>query len=63
MYGKESCQHIKDFVWINDHDGEEIEIAFSQKIEMRKEWLRTHQVWSLSAFVNLVINSYSIECD
>ncbi|GJX69524.1 DNA topoisomerase 2 [Tanacetum coccineum] len=33
-------QHIKDFVWVNDEDGDAIELAFSSmKIEERKRWL------------------------
>ncbi|GKB90887.1 DNA topoisomerase 2 [Tanacetum coccineum] len=34
-------QHVKDFVWENDEDGDAIELAFSNmKIEERKHWLQ-----------------------
>ncbi|GJS29251.1 DNA topoisomerase 2 [Tanacetum coccineum] len=34
-------EHIKDFVWDNDEDGDAIELAFSNmKIEERKHWLQ-----------------------
>ncbi|GKB44248.1 DNA topoisomerase 2, partial [Tanacetum coccineum] len=37
-------QHIKDFVWDNDEDGDAIERAFSnKKIEERKHWLQAPQ--------------------
>ncbi|GKB08597.1 DNA topoisomerase 2 [Tanacetum coccineum] len=56
--------HMKDFVWADDKDGDAIELAFSKKkIDARKKWLRALQVWSLSAFVNLVINSHGVKCD
>ncbi|KAI3440827.1 DNA topoisomerase 2 [Psidium guajava] len=33
--------HKKDFIWVDDQDGEAIELAFSKKkIEARKTWLR-----------------------
>ena len=38
-------QHVKEFVWINDLDGREIKTAFSKKIEVIREWLRSDQVW------------------
>lgn len=37
-------QHKKDFVWVDDQDGNEIELAFSKKrIADRKEWLTNFQ--------------------
>ncbi|GKD34819.1 DNA topoisomerase 2, partial [Tanacetum coccineum] len=37
-------QHVKDFVWENDEDGDAIELAFSpMKIEKRKDWLQAPQ--------------------
>ncbi|GJS20659.1 DNA topoisomerase 2 [Tanacetum coccineum] len=43
-------EHIKDFVWDNDEDGDAIERAFSnKKIEERKHWLEAPpKVWLLS---------------
>lgn len=39
--------HKKDFVWIDERDGEAIELAFSKKkIEERKNWLRQFEVGS-----------------
>jgi DNA topoisomerase-2 len=38
-------RHQKDFVWVDDQDGNEIELAFSKKrIADRKEWLTNFQV-------------------
>ena len=49
-------QHIKDFYWADSTDDHAIKYAFFMG--------RRTQVWSLlSAFVNLVINSYGVECD
>lgn len=40
-YFKNLQKHKKDFMWINDDDGDAIELAFSKKkIEARKNWLR-----------------------
>nr|GEY19174.1 DNA topoisomerase 2 [Tanacetum cinerariifolium] len=37
-------QHMKDFVWADDKDGDAVELAFSKKkIEERKKWLRALQ--------------------
>ncbi|XP_038982287.1 DNA topoisomerase 2 [Phoenix dactylifera] len=34
-------KHKKDFIWVDDQDGDAIELAFSKKkIEARKNWLR-----------------------
>ncbi|KAH9298868.1 hypothetical protein KI387_021268, partial [Taxus chinensis] len=34
-------KHKKDFVWVDEKDGDAIELAFSRKkIEARKNWLR-----------------------
>nr|GFB22945.1 DNA topoisomerase 2 [Tanacetum cinerariifolium] len=43
-------QHIKDFVWDNEEDGDAIERAFSnKKIEEREHWLKAPlKVWLLS---------------
>ncbi|GAB4828068.1 DNA topoisomerase 2 [Ancistrocladus abbreviatus] len=39
-YFKDLEKHRKDFVWVNDQDGDAIELAFSKKkIEARKSWL------------------------
>ncbi|KAL3726570.1 hypothetical protein ACJRO7_031468 [Eucalyptus globulus] len=36
--------HKKDFVWVDDQDGDAIELAFSKKkIEARKTWLRQYE--------------------
>lgn len=37
-------QHIKDFVWIDDYDGREIELAFDKEFHARSYWLATHQI-------------------
>lgn len=40
-YFKDLTKHKKDFIWIDEQDGEAIELAFSKKkIEARKNWLR-----------------------
>ncbi|XP_011621441.1 DNA topoisomerase 2 isoform X2 [Amborella trichopoda] len=40
-YFKEINKHKKDFIWVDDQDGDAIELAFSKKkIEARKNWLR-----------------------
>ncbi|CAN6696972.1 unnamed protein product [Malus baccata var. baccata] len=40
-YFQKLDQHKKDFIWIDERDGEAIELAFSKKkIEERKNWLR-----------------------
>ncbi|KAM1369168.1 hypothetical protein ACFX2F_039790 [Malus domestica] len=40
-YFQNLVQHKKDFIWIDERDGEAIELAFSKKkIEERKNWLR-----------------------
>ncbi|XAR54371.1 DNA topoisomerase (ATP-hydrolyzing) [Bertholletia excelsa] len=40
-YFKDLQKHKKDFVWVDEQDGEAIELAFSKKkIEARKNWLR-----------------------
>ncbi|KAH9314198.1 hypothetical protein KI387_022825, partial [Taxus chinensis] len=38
-------KHKKDFVWVDEKDGDAIELAFSRKkIEARKNWLRQFEV-------------------
>ncbi|CAB4268140.1 unnamed protein product [Prunus armeniaca] len=40
-YFQNLAMHKKDFIWIDERDGEAIELAFSKKkIEERKNWLR-----------------------
>nr|DAD29697.1 TPA_asm: hypothetical protein HUJ06_031165 [Nelumbo nucifera] len=40
-YFKDLHKHKKDFLWVDDRDGDAIELAFSKKkIEARKNWLR-----------------------
>jgi DNA topoisomerase-2 len=44
-YFKDIRNHKKDFVWVDDQDGNEIELAFSKKrIADRKQWLTNFQV-------------------
>ena len=44
-YFKDLAMHRKDFVWVDEKDGDAIELAFSKKkIEERKNWLRQFQV-------------------
>nr|GEY32209.1 DNA topoisomerase 2 isoform X1 [Tanacetum cinerariifolium] len=41
MYFGDLDLHIKDFFWVDNEDGDAIELAFSnKKIEERKDWLR-----------------------
>ncbi|XP_010023678.2 DNA topoisomerase 2 [Eucalyptus grandis] len=41
QYFQNLDMHKKDFVWVDDQDGDAIELAFSKKkIEARKTWLR-----------------------
>uniref|UniRef100_A0ACD5TW45 Uncharacterized protein n=1 Tax=Avena sativa TaxID=4498 RepID=A0ACD5TW45_AVESA len=43
-YFKDIAHHKKDFVWADDEDDKQIEIAFSKKkIADRKEWLSNYQ--------------------
>ncbi|KAF8398402.1 hypothetical protein HHK36_017329 [Tetracentron sinense] len=40
-YFKDLSKHKKDFLWVDEQDGDAIELAFSKKkIEARKNWLR-----------------------
>ncbi|PSS09980.1 DNA topoisomerase [Actinidia chinensis var. chinensis] len=40
-YFNDLVKHKKDFIWVDEQDGEAIELAFSKKkIEARKNWLR-----------------------
>jgi hypothetical protein len=44
-YFKNLHKHKKDFLWMDELDGDAIELAFSKKkIEARKNWLRQHEV-------------------
>ncbi|KAI4388685.1 hypothetical protein MLD38_000991 [Melastoma candidum] len=44
-YFQDLEKHKKDFIWVDDQDGEAIELAFSKKkIEARKNWLRQFEV-------------------
>lgn len=46
-YFQNLAMHKKDFIWIDERDGEAIELAFSKKkIEERKNWLRQFEVGS-----------------
>ena len=39
-YFKDLGKHKKDFMWVDEKDGDAIELAFSKKkIEERKNWL------------------------
>ncbi|KDP43495.1 hypothetical protein JCGZ_16782 [Jatropha curcas] len=43
-YFKDIEKHKKDFIWMDDQDGNAIELAFSKKkIDERKNWLRQYQ--------------------
>ncbi|KAF2293580.1 hypothetical protein GH714_002987 [Hevea brasiliensis] len=43
-YFRDIEKHKKDFIWVDDQDGNAIELAFSKKkIEERKNWLRQFQ--------------------
>ncbi|RVW87704.1 DNA topoisomerase 2 [Vitis vinifera] len=43
-YFKDLGKHKKDFMWVDEKDGDAIELAFSKKkIEERKNWLRQFQ--------------------
>ncbi|KAJ6905291.1 hypothetical protein NC652_023142 [Populus alba x Populus x berolinensis] len=43
-YFKNLHKHKKDFLWMDELDGDAIELAFSKKkIEARKNWLRQHE--------------------
>lgn len=47
-YFQDIEKHKKDFVWVNEKDGDAIELAFSKdKIEARKNWLRQFEVLGL----------------
>lgn len=44
-YFKDLERHKKDFIWVDEQDGDAIELAFSKKkIEARKNWLRQFEV-------------------
>jgi DNA topoisomerase-2 len=44
-YFKNIVKHKKDFMWVDNEDGEAIELAFSKKhITERKNWLSNFQV-------------------
>jgi hypothetical protein len=46
-------KHKKDFIWMDEQDGDAIELAFSKKkIEARKNWLRQYEV-GFSAYLLL----------
>jgi hypothetical protein len=46
-YFEDIIDHKKDFVWVDDQDGNHIELAFSKKrIADRKQWLTNFQVSS-----------------
>lgn len=48
-------KHRKDFIWVDDQDGDAIELAFSKKkIEERKNWLRRFEVKVLPFFIVVV---------
>lgn len=38
-------RHKKDFMWVDEQDGEAIDMAFiKKKIEVRKTWLKQYEV-------------------
>ena len=44
-YFKDIKNHMKEFVWEDEQDGDLIELAFSKKkIDARKNWLRQFEV-------------------
>lgn len=46
-YFEDIDDHQKDFIWVDDQDGNDIELAFSKKrIADRKQWLTNFQVCS-----------------
>lgn len=50
-YFKNLDKHKKDFIWIDEQDGDAIELAFSKKkIEARKNWLRQYEVGILHIY-------------
>ncbi|KAH9309452.1 hypothetical protein KI387_037363, partial [Taxus chinensis] len=56
-------KHKKDFVWVDEKDGDAIELAFSRKkIEARKNWLRQFELieWERRAkvLINEIISRY-----
>lgn len=45
-YFQDLNKHKKDFIWVDEQDGDAIELAFSKKrIEARKNWLRQFEVF------------------
>ena len=47
-YFKNLAKNKKEFLWINEEDGDVIELAFSKKkIEEKKNWLRKFEVMNL----------------
>lgn len=53
-YFKAIDKHKKDFVWVDEQDGDAIELAFSKKkIEARKNWLRQFEVRCMVNFLAL----------
>ncbi|RZC81985.1 hypothetical protein C5167_044563 [Papaver somniferum] len=70
-YFSDLGKHKKDFVWVDEQDGEAIEMAFSKKkIEARKSWLKQYepgtfldqkeQYIKYSDFVNKELIQFSI---
>lgn len=50
-YFQDLEKHKKDFLWVDENDGDSIELAFSKKkIEARKNWLRQFEV-SLNKYI------------
>jgi DNA topoisomerase-2 len=61
QYFQDIAKHKKDFVWKNDQDDNDIELAFSKKrITDRKEWLTNFQVCSCILFHITKPNYYSV---
>lgn len=53
-YFQDLDKHKKDFIWVDEQDGDAIELAFSKKkIEARKNWLRQFEVWKRLVFYGL----------
>lgn len=53
-YFQDLEKHKKDFLWVDENDGDSIELAFSKKkIEARKNWLRQFEVRLCKLFGNM----------
>lgn len=59
-YFSDLDKHKKDFMWVDDNDGNAIELAFSKKkIEARKDWIRQHEVGKCCPFAATFVLPHS----